>query len=122
MKKLLLFFSLCITIQLSGQEIIWLSPTEHDFGEFEQYDMQQVEFKFKNNTGQPLVIDNVRTTCGCTSPGWTEAPIPVDSSSVITVEYDARKLGYFHKKVKVYFSGIRKGHKLFVEGEVVEKL
>lgn len=121
MKNILLLLFLFSSTLLFGQDIIWLSPTEHDFGEFERYDMQQVEFKFKNNSGEAVVIDNVRTTCGCTSPDWTEEPIPADSTSTITIEYDARKLGYFRKKVKVYFSGIRKGEKLLVEGEVIEK-
>jgi len=121
MKKLFLLLLTVSTLQLFAQDIAWLTPTEHDFGEFEQFDIQQVEFKFKNNTGEPVVIDNVRTTCGCTSPDWTDEPILADSTSVITIEYDARKVGFFYKKVKVYFSGIRKGHKLYIEGEVVEK-
>ena len=121
MKKLFLFLAFGFFNQLAAQDVIWLSPTEHDFGEFEQFDMQQVEFKFKNNTDGPIVIENVRTTCGCTSPDWSEEPIPADSISQIRIEYDARKLGYFYKKVKVYFKEVKKGTKLIVEGEVIEK-
>ena len=121
MKNLFFFYFSLLWLPLFAQDIIWLTPVEHDFGEFEQFDIQQVAFKFKNNSGEAVVVDNVRTTCGCTSPDWSDEPIPADSTSVITIEYDARKIGFFYKKVKVYFSGIRKGEKLSVEGEVVEK-
>ena len=118
-------FTIClfsISFALTAQDIAWLGPTEHDFGEFKRYDMQQVDFEFQNNTDEPIVVDNVRAACGCTSPNWSEEPILPGEKGKITVEYDARKLGYFYKKVKVYFSGIRKGHKLYVEGDVVEEM
>jgi len=110
-----------MSIGLSAQDIVWLSPKEHDFGEFKRYDMQQVEFEFQNNTDEAIVVDNVRPDCGCTSPNWSEEPVLPGEKGKITVEYDARKMGYFYKKVKVYLSGIRKGHKLYVEGDVVEE-
>ncbi len=110
------------SLSLFAQDIVWLSPKEHDFGEFKQYDLQQVDFQFKNNTDEPVVIDNVRPSCGCTSPNWSSEPIMPDSIGVITLEYDARKVGYFYKKAKVYFSNRRKGHKLYVEGTVVDEM
>ncbi len=117
-------FTIClfsIGFALAAQDIVWLGQTEHDFGEFKRYDLQQVDFEFQNNTDEPIVVENVRAACGCTSPNWSEEPILPGEKGKITVEYDARKVGYFYKKVKVYFSGIRKGHKLYVEGDVVEE-
>ena len=110
-----------MSIGIFAQDIAWLSPTEHDFGEFKRYDLQQVDFEFQNNTDEAVVVENVRAACGCTSPNWSEEPILPGEKGKITVEYDARKMGYFYKRVKVYFSGIRKGHKLYVEGDVVEE-
>ncbi len=121
MKKLLLPFLLLFCLSANAQDIIWLSPNTHDFGEMKQFKEQSIDFEFKNNSGEAIVIDNVRTPCGCTTPDWSEEPIPAGSTGIISIAYDARKLGYFHKKVKVYFSGIRKGQKLFVEGEVVDE-
>ncbi len=120
MRYLFISVLVLLSIGLSAQDIVWLTPTEHDFGEFKRYDLQQVDFEFQNNTDEPVVVDNVRAACGCTSPNWSEEPILPGEKGKITVEYDARKVGYFYKKVKVYFSGIRKGHKLYVEGDVVE--
>ncbi len=120
MRYLFISVLVLLSIGLSAQDIVWLTPTEHDFGEFKRHDLQQVDFEFQNNTDEPVVVDNVRAACGCTSPNWSEEPILPGEKGKITVEYDARKVGYFYKKVKVYFSGIRKGHKLYVEGDVVE--
>ena len=48
----------------------------HDFGKIKE-DGGKVEYKFMfTNTGDsPLILTNVRASCGCTSPTWTEKPI-----------------------------------------------
>ena len=37
---------------------------------------------------------------------------------VIKIEYDAKKLGFFYKKITVFFSNQRKAEKLSIEGFV----
>jgi hypothetical protein len=32
-------------------------------------------FKFKNEGTEPLVLNSVRASCGCTTPKWTREPI-----------------------------------------------
>ncbi len=98
----------------------WQQGTHHDFQEIPFGKSIKYEFSFKNIGTEPLVIDNVRASCGCTATSWAQDPIPPDSTSVIKVDYDAKDKGYFYKKIKVYFKGIRKAEKLTVEGEVVE--
>ena len=114
---------LCFTSlmpNLHAQDITWLTPTEYDFGVMERYQPDSFSFVFKNTSGFDLVIDNVRTTCGCTAPRWTYEAIPADSTSTIEIVYNSKNPGYFEKKVKVFFAGIRKPEVLKVEGEVVE--
>lgn len=99
-------------------KVEWLSETSHDFGDILHQQPVQYDFSFKNISNEPLTIDNVRTTCGCTVPNWKEAPILPDSTGIISVEYDARDEGYFKKRIKVYFQGQRKAEKLWIEGYV----
>ncbi len=121
MKIGLLFLLLFATgFTPSDQVIEWVSETEHDFGDLLQAEPATFHFQFKNISDQPIVIDNVRPQCGCTAPDWDETPIEPDSIGTIQITYDARKTGYFRKKVKVFFSGQRKGEKLYVEGFVEE--
>ncbi|HFA48225.1 MAG TPA: DUF1573 domain-containing protein [Bacteroidetes bacterium] len=96
----------------------WLSPTTHDFGDIRQGKPVSVEFKFKNTGEAPMTIDNVRTTCGCTSPDWDQEVIPPGGDGLIKIEFSAKKPGYFYKKITVFFSTQRKGEKLYIEGYV----
>ena len=42
------------------------------------------EFIFVNTGNEPLVLTNVKTSCGCTSPFWQKDPVlPGDSGKVV---------------------------------------
>ncbi|MCI5080957.1 MAG: DUF1573 domain-containing protein [Saprospiraceae bacterium] len=100
-------------------KVEWLDATTHDYGKLERLQPAKTIFRFKNISSQPLTIDNVRTSCGCTAPAWPATPIEPDSIGTIEIEYDAHKKGYFQKRIKVYFSGQRKAEKLYIKGEVL---
>ncbi len=99
--------------------IEWLTETEYDFGDLPPQKPVQHTFRFKNTGSEPLVIETVRTTCGCTGSTWEETPILPDAIGTITVEYDAKKSGYFRKYAKIYFVGKKGAEKLWVNGFVV---
>ncbi|MEN0003655.1 MAG: DUF1573 domain-containing protein [Bacteroidota bacterium] len=105
----------------ADSKVAWLTPLEHDFGVVQHNERVSVAFEFKNISAEPIIIDNVRTECGCTAPDWVETPILPDSIGVINLEFSAKKKGYFEKRTKVYFSGQRKAEKLVILGEVVEE-
>ena len=96
----------------------WLTPLEYDFGVIAEDEPVRVDFQFKNTSEFPIFIDNVRTTCGCTAPNWNPEGIEPDSIGTITIEYDAKKSGYFRKKILVFFNHERRGERLYIEGEV----
>lgn len=112
------FLSLFLLFQTETTVVHWLTPTEHNFGVLEQDEPDTYIFRFKNISKDTLLIDNVRTTCGCTASDWTEAPILPNHVSEIKIEYDARKVGWFRKKIRVYFNKQRKAELLYISGEV----
>jgi len=117
----LLFLTICIyafSLPTDAQVVEWQTTTEHDFGDLLQGQSATFDFRFKNISDQPIVIQNVRPDCGCTAPNWENAPTFPDSTGTLSITFDATKKGYFNKKVKVFFSGQRKGEKLYVEGWV----
>lgn len=119
MLNLLLPFLFLFQTQVDPEPpFTWLTPTTHDFGTLSHNVPAPVEFKFKNTSDAPIVIDNVRSVCGCTASEWTETPVLPGKEGFVKVVFDARKVGYFYKKVTVYFDAQRKGEKLFVEGFV----
>lgn len=115
-------FSLLLLSALlfTGAVVEWEGTTSYEMGDLIRNQPATHEFVFRNVSGEPMVIDNVRASCGCTVPEWGDAPVPTDSTGIIAVTYDARDLGYFKKKIKVYFSNQRKAEVLFIEGWVEE--
>jgi len=45
---------------------IYFQDLKHDFGKVQQGPQLQYNFKFTNTGAQPLKIDKVQTSCGCT--------------------------------------------------------
>lgn len=120
--KALLFLIIPVFCLLPQQEqlVSWLSPTEHDFGDIQHKEPVYFTFRFKNVSGEPIVIDNIRPSCGCTAVDWEETVIEPDSTGLIKTSYNANVKGYFRKSMKVYFNGQRKAEKLWLEGFVIE--
>lgn len=119
---LLIHCILPLTTVFSSLEnpVVWLCPVHHDFGTIPLSVPAAVRFEFKNTGTSPLVIDNVRTPCGCTAVEWPEKPVSPGEKATILVEYNAAKIGYFYKDIKVFFHGIRQAERLSVKGLVAE--
>ena len=113
---MLLTFFFYVLLTLS--KVAWTSPTSHDFGNILRGVPQTHIFEFKNISTAPLIIDNVRTDCGCTATDWEETPVAVGEKGKISITYDAAKTGYFKKKITVWLHGQRSCEKLWIEGEV----
>jgi len=119
----LFIFSAILTSKMSAQAarvIEWQSPQTHEFGDLIQNEPVVHSFTFKNITDEPITIENVRTTCGCTAPEWSYEPILPGAESEIKVEFDAKKLQGFRKRILVFFYEQKKGEKLYIEGYVEE--
>lgn len=96
----------------------WTGAKDYDFGLLTRGRPVQHRFILRNKWPKPLVMDNVRTPCGCTAVDWPEMPIPPGDTASVLVEYNAAQTGYFYKTVKVFFHGVRGPDVLSVQGEV----
>jgi len=85
-----------------GNAIISFETTEHDYGTIPQGSDGTYEFVFKNTGREPLVLKNVRSSCGCTVPKWPKEPIKKGDTGVIKVSYNTRITGSFSKSISVY--------------------
>ena len=112
MKKLLLFCSLLLSgLTASSQYMqtkIKISPIEYNFGVFkEEAGRQTFDFIITNIGNQPLVIQKVTASCGCTTPEWTKQPIPPGSKGKVTAIFDpANRPGAFNKTLTVYSNAV----------------
>lgn len=129
MKKhfLFLLFLIIIPVQLfaqtsnskgTGAKVVWQN-TKHDFGKIPQGVPVSTTFKFKNTGNSPLIISNVKTSCGCTTPFYTKDPILPGKTGVIKAQYNAANPGVFNKSITVTTNSGSGTTVLYIKGEVI---
>jgi len=64
--------------------------TEHNFGTIFDSQPQQVVFPFTNTGRDPLIIGEVKSTCGCTVPELTKKTYLPGESGEITINYNPK--------------------------------
>ena len=92
MKKILLTVALlaALVVNASAQAVIKYDKSSHDFGKFDEEKKQTVVFAFTNTGDEPLVIQQVMTTCGCTVADYTKTPIPAGRKAKSRLRTTAR--------------------------------
>jgi hypothetical protein len=68
-------------------------------------------FQFTNTGNEPLIIKDVKTTCGCAVPKKPLKPIMPGEKGEIEVSYNTKRLGGFSKAITV-FSNAKKARVL----------
>jgi hypothetical protein len=127
MKRLFLVSSiLLLGLSLKGQYMqtkIQINPVEHDFGVFkEDGGKQSFDFIVTNKGNNPLIIQNVTASCGCTTPEWTRMPIPPGGKGKVTAIYDpVGRPGVFNKTLTVYSNAVPQASILTIKGEVTPR-
>ena len=76
--------------------------TEHDFGEIESGTPVETVFTYKNVGEAPLVITDVKSSCGCTIPkDWSREPLAPGESGKFTVKFNGKGANKVTKVVTV---------------------
>lgn len=94
---------------------------EYDYGTIYQDDDGTCRFVFKNTGKNPLVLSNVRPSCGCTVPKWSKEPIKSGDQSNIEVRYNTKRAGSFSKSITVYSNATNSPVVLKIKGNVVAR-
>jgi hypothetical protein len=124
MKKIFLLAAMvCSMVAMAQQPVITFDKTTHDFGKINEADGRVTTvFEFTNEGMVPLVLTNVRASCGCTTPKWTREPIEPGAKGNITVTYNPNgRPGRFQKTVTVTSNAAEATTKLYIKGEVIPK-
>jgi len=98
---------------------ITFKNTEYDFGTIPYGAEATYDFVFKNTGKSPLILTNVRSSCGCTIPSWTKLPIPKKKTDKISVKYNTHRMGNFHKTITVISNAKNSPIVLTITGKVV---
>ena len=74
----------------------------HDFGTIDDGAPQETVFSYTNTGDAPLVISEIKSTCGCTVPqDWSRAPLLPGESSQFTVKFNGKGANKTTKTVTV---------------------
>ena len=114
---------LIATVAFSQTAVIKFDKESHNFGTVaEEIGSVSYEFTFTNAGTAPLVISNVRTSCGCTTPNWTREPVAPGEMGVIKVTYSTTgRPNAFNKNITVSSNSDGGDKVLYIKGTVTPK-
>ena len=115
------FFSLTLAHSQEKKPEISFEKTVIDYGTVNKGDNGVREFVFRNSGNAPLIISNVKSTCGCTIPKKPEKPILPGESEKIQVKYDTKRVGFIRKSITVTSNAASNPTTILkIKGQVVE--
>jgi len=91
----------------------------HDFGEVYKDGKTEYSFTFTNTGQEPLILSNVRSSCGCTVPDWPKNPILPGQSASITVKYNSGIVGDINRQVTVLSNAHNSPTSLRIAGKII---
>ena len=124
MKKMIMMAVMLLSMAAVAQEpVLTLEKTTHDFGKINEADGRVTTvFEFRNEGMVPLVLTNVKASCGCTTPKWTREPVEPGQKGTITVTYNPNgRPGRFQKTVTITSNASEPTVRLYIKGEVIPK-
>jgi len=91
-----------------------------DYGKIAQNADGLRVFKFKNVGKSPLIISNIKSSCGCTVPKKPTAPIMPGATGEIEVKYATNRIGGFNKTLTIYSNASEPLKKVRIKGIVLK--
>ncbi|NMM49216.1 DUF1573 domain-containing protein [Marinigracilibium pacificum] len=110
-------------ISALAQAKIEFRQTKHNFGEIEEEGGPvKHTFVFENTGNDTLRIENVRASCGCTTPAWTKQDVMPGDTGYIIAEYNPfNRPGGFNKSLTVNSNADKQVTTLQISGRVKPK-
>ena len=88
----------------SKPDVLVLKESSFQFGKIPQGRPVTHEFEVTNTGTEPLVLENVQASCGCTTPEWSREPIAPGASQKIKVGYNSASEGPFEKSITIFYN------------------
>lgn len=91
-----------------------------DYGTIEKGSDGVRVFEFTNTGNAPLIISNVKSTCGCTVPKKPDGPIMPGETGEISVKYDTNRVNPIRKTITVTSNADTPSVALKIKGLVID--
>ncbi|MGR7811830.1 DUF1573 domain-containing protein [Lacinutrix undariae] len=80
--------------------VISFEAAEHDFGTIQNGTPVETKFKYTNTGKAPLVVSNIKSTCGCTVPkDWSREPLAPGETAEFTVKFNGKGANQITKTI-----------------------
>lgn len=93
-----------------------LSEDKIDLGDFSWDKRKEVEVVVVNTGKVPLVINDVITSCGCTTIEYSKEPIQPGKSLNLKIKYQADRPEHFNKTISVFCNAEGSPFRLVISG------
>lgn len=94
---------------------------EQRLGELQFQAPKTIIYDFQNTGNQPLIISEVRPSCGCIRVDFPRQSIPPGGKGTVSALYDAGMMGTFYRELAVYTNAGDQPIYLSFQGRVMEK-
>lgn len=88
----------------SDADVLQLKDPEYNFSQIPQGKPVYHNFVIVNSGKEPLKLDNVQASCGCTTPEWSHDAIAPGAQAEIKVGYNAAAEGAFDKVITITYN------------------
>ena len=99
--------------------VLSFETEEIDYGTIQQNADGVRIFKFTNTGKDPIVITQVKTSCGCTVPTYSKEPVLAGASGEIQIKYATNRIGKFTKTITIMSNASEPNKVIRIKGEVL---
>lgn len=120
MKRIFIAAASCLVVTGAAAQLQF-AKTAHDFGQVSETGGSiTYQFEFTNAGKAPILITNVESSCGCTTPEWSKGPVLPGKAGFVKAIFDPKdRPGVFEKEITVTTK--TEQVKLKISGEVLPK-
>lgn len=113
---------LILSSAVFAQGALKFESDKHDFGMIDEGLQAVHEFTFTNTGNAPVILSDVRASCGCTTPSWTKEPIAPGAKGSIKASYNSEgRPGNFTKSITITSNAIEPSKVVYIKGIVDPK-
>ncbi len=107
----------------NGKDLVQESNGDSLFlGAIQQGAQGNYIIRIQNQSQEPLLISNVRGSCGLSVPSWPGSPIEPGQEATIQIRYDTSRLGPVNRNLTIHSNAWSSRFILKIIGEVIPSI
>lgn len=119
MKKILAGLFMTGAFAFASAQTISFDKTTFDYGNIKAGSDGHRFFTVKNTGDKPLILNEVKASCGCTTPEFSKDPILPGKTAQIKVGYNTGIKGSFNRVIEVFSNDAANSRSvLYIKGNV----